>query len=59
MRGMEIKPSYIRTFFIGILVYVVGRYIVAETGNLGRWLVIGGVILFYVILWAWRKRKEE
>jgi hypothetical protein len=56
---MEIKPSYIRTFFIGILVYVVGRYIVAETGNLGRWLVIGGVILFYVILWAWRKRKEE
>lgn len=47
------------SFFLTLIAFIVGRYLVLNLGVPGRWIIILGVIIFYIIWWARRRPPPQ
>ena len=44
-------PNYLRNIILAFVLFFIAQLLVRYLGNYGTWVIIGGVILYYVIWW--------
>lgn len=52
-------PPFIRSLIIIFLFFVIGRFLVTQLGSSGSWIIIVGVIIFYVVWWVNYQRNKK
>ena len=59
MQKIEFGPL-IRTIVIALVFFAIGRFIVMQTQDLGRWIIFAGIIIFYAVWWImYQNRKKK
>ena len=58
MQKIEFGPL-IRNIVIALLFFAIGRFIVIQTQDLGRWLIFAGLIIFYAVWWVFYQRRKK
>jgi len=50
------KTNYLRNILLAFLLFFVGQFLIRYLGDYGTWLILGGVVIFYIVWW---KRYQE
>jgi hypothetical protein len=58
MPKIEIGP-FIMSIVVALLFFAIGRFIVIQTEDVGRWLIFAGLIIFYAIWWVSYRRAKK
>ena len=59
MPKIEIGP-FIVSIVVALLFFAIGRFIVIQTEDVGRWMIFVGLIIFYAIWWvSYRRAKKK
>jgi len=58
MQKIEFGPL-IRTIVIALVFFAIGRFIVMQTQDLGRWIIFGGLIIFYAVWWIMYQNRKK
>jgi hypothetical protein len=59
MPKFEIGP-FIQSIIVALIFFAIGRFIVIQMEDLGRWVIFIGLIIFYAIWWvAYQRRKRK
>ena len=54
----KISPI-LRNLILIFLFFTIGRFLVLQMGTNGSWIIIGGVIVFYVVWWNNYQRNKK
>jgi hypothetical protein len=54
----KISPIF-RNLILIFIFFAIGRILVLQMGANGSWIIIGGVIIFYVIWWNNYQRNKK
>ena len=58
MQKIDIGP-FIRNIIIGLIFFAIGRYIVIQAEDAGRWVIFIGLIIFYSVWWFFYRRGKK
>ena len=48
-------PKVALSIFMAVIAFIIGRYVVFSLGVSSRWLIVLGVIIFYIAWWNLRR----
>jgi hypothetical protein len=59
MPKIEIGP-FITSIIVALLFFALGRFLVIQLEDVGRWVIFGSLLIFYAIWWvAYQRRKRK
>ena len=53
------KNNFVTNILLAFVVFFVGQMIVNYFGYVGMWLIIVGVVIFYIVWFIMRKRAKR
>jgi len=45
------KTNYLRNITLAFLLFFIGQFLIRYLGNYGSWIILGGVVIFYIVWW--------
>lgn len=58
MPKFDIGP-YITSVAVALVFFAIGRFLVIQMDDLGRWVIYIGLIIFYAVWWVWYQRGKR
>ena len=58
MPKIEVGP-FIQSIVIALVLFAIGRLIVIQMEDLGRWVIFAAVIIFYAAWWVFYQRRKR
>jgi len=52
-------PNYLRNILLAFLLFFIGQLLIQTLGTLGTWVILGGVILFYIVWWRRYQTRDH
>lgn len=59
MPEINLGPFF-KSITIALVLFAIGRFIVIQTEELGRWVIFIGLVIFYAVWWvSYRRGKRK